>query len=137
MSEAEKPLTAEEEREWREHDALVLPRHHRKNRMWATLDAERAKVEALKRDKADMLQSSNNYCAEIEARATAAEAEAERLGALANDLLYGLDLWEGYGCPICRGDCASANPPVQGCPVKLTYDLKRRAALAKEKPDAN
>lgn len=22
------------------------------------------------------------------------------------------------GCPICHGDCASANPPVIGCPMK-------------------
>lgn len=26
-----------------------------------------------------------------------------------------------YGCPVCGGDCASANPPVDGCPMRAAH----------------
>jgi len=26
-----------------------------------------------------------------------------------------------YGCPDCGGDCAAANPPVLGCPMKAAF----------------
>lgn len=26
--------------------------------------------------------------------------------------------FRGYGCPVCHGDCASANPPVPLCPMR-------------------
>jgi len=28
-------------------------------------------------------------------------------------------LFEDYGCPVCHGDCASANPPVYCCPMQI------------------
>lgn len=31
-----------------------------------------------------------------------------------------LDLFEHYGCPICHGDCSSANPPVDCCPMEAS-----------------
>lgn len=41
------------------------------------------------------------------------------------DALNGLLI---YGCPACGGDCASANPPVIGCPMEAA-----RAAYLGEK----
>ena len=28
-----------------------------------------------------------------------------------------LNMGYGDGCPVCHGDCSSANPPVIGCPM--------------------
>jgi hypothetical protein len=36
-----------------------------------------------------------------------------------------LEHFVGYGCPVCSGDCSSANPPVSLCPMQ-----QARAALA-------
>ena len=36
------------------------------------------------------------------------------------------------GCHICGGDCASANPPVGGCPVRVIE--RARAALSEPAP---
>ena len=36
---------------------------------------------------------------------------------------------QSYGCPVCHGDCASANPPVICCPMQ---DV--RAALSVDLP---
>ena len=33
--------------------------------------------------------------------------------------------FQSYGCPVCNGDCASANPPVTMCPM-----IEAHAALA-------
>jgi len=30
--------------------------------------------------------------------------------------------FQSYGCPVCHGDCASANPPVLGCPMRLAQE---------------
>jgi len=35
-----------------------------------------------------------------------------------------LDLFEHYGCPICHGDCASANPPVDCCPMEAVRRVR-------------
>ncbi len=43
------------------------------------------------------------------------------------DALNGLLI---YGCPACGGDCASANPPVIGCPMEAA-----RAAYLGDKND--
>lgn len=40
------------------------------------------------------------------------------------------DVFAAYGCPVCNGDCAAANPPVMGCPMSLTQDAARRARTA-------
>lgn len=33
-------------------------------------------------------------------------------------------LFEDYGCPVCHGDCASANPPVQFCPMEIARRVR-------------
>jgi hypothetical protein len=85
--------------------------------------AIRAETEAVRRERDEAVASATAwhkaYCD------TARSLDALR--SLAAELVEGLDLWNAYGCQICHGDCASANPPVDGCPVKLTYELKRRA----------
>lgn len=30
------------------------------------------------------------------------------------------------GCPVCNGDCASASPPVSGCPVRRSNEAVRK-----------
>ena len=45
--------------------------------------------------------------------------------ATAERLARALDHLAGYGCPVCNGDCAAANPPVSMCPIQ-----EARAALA-------
>ena len=35
-----------------------------------------------------------------------------------------LNAFEIYGCPVCRGDCGAANPPVSLCPMKMAQDAK-------------
>lgn len=44
-----------------------------------------------------------------------------RLIAAAPDLLEALKSFQSYGCPICNGDCGSANPPVSMCPMEMAY----------------
>ena len=67
------------------------------------------------------------------------EANA-RLIAAAPDLYEALEITIGYiewmiedGCKQCGGDCSSANPPVQYCPIRIMRsDLDTaRAALTK------
>lgn len=48
---------------------------------------------------------------EIAARAEAAEAENAKLREALREL-------RSYGCPVCNGDCGSANPPVISCPMQ-------------------
>lgn len=38
---------------------------------------------------------------------------------IVESLLETLKLFQSYGCPICFGDCASANPPVYRCPMQM------------------
>jgi len=33
-------------------------------------------------------------------------------------------LFENYGCPVCHGDCASANPPVNCCPMEAARRVR-------------
>lgn len=42
---------------------------------------------------------------------TAKDAEIARLR-------EALNVMQGYGCPVCNGDCGSANPPVIFCPMQ-------------------
>lgn len=56
-------------------------------------------------------------------------AEFDRHLALANaapDLFEALRTLRDFGCPVCSGDCGSANPPVASCPMQIAS-----AALAK------
>jgi hypothetical protein len=34
-----------------------------------------------------------------------------------------LQAWEAHGCPVCGGDCYSANPPVSCCLMRQTREL--------------
>lgn len=43
------------------------------------------------------------------------------------ELERALDDFQSYGCPLCNGDCASANPPVSLCPMQCA-----RAALGRD-----
>ena len=45
-------------------------------------------------------------------------------------LIEALKSYMHFGCPVCSGDCHSANPPVSGCPVReaqQAIDHARRA----------
>jgi len=37
-------------------------------------------------------------------------------------------LFEDYGCPVCHGDCASANPPVYCCPMQIARRVREGGA---------
>lgn len=34
-------------------------------------------------------------------------------------LVEALEVMRGHGCPVCNGDCGSANPPVMSCPMLM------------------
>ena len=34
-------------------------------------------------------------------------------------LRVALTMFRNYGCPVCHGDCAAANPPVLSCPMQI------------------
>ena len=120
MSEA-KPLTAEEEAIWREQ-YVSKPGYLFSHRLAATLDAERAKVEALERLNAAAAADGLSKIADHwRARATAAEAEAERQKGLAADLAQALN---------------SATSGLHGLSLQGAEAALHRYALAKEKPDA-
>lgn len=125
MSEAKK-LTAKEEEWLRRASATGYGALDSEGvaRLFATLDAERAKVEALERSRADGWESADiQRLAKIaaETRATAAEAEAERQKGLAADLAQALN---------------SATSGLHGLSLQGAEAALHRYALAKEKPDA-
>ena len=41
-----------------------------------------------------------------------------RLISCAPELVEALEGFVSYGCPVCSGDCGSANPPVMHCPMQ-------------------
>lgn len=41
------------------------------------------------------------------------------LFAAAPELLAALITLRDFGCPVCSGDCGSANPPVASCPMQV------------------
>ena len=55
-----------------------------------------------------------------------AAVEIERLRAALSEMVT---TFYDAGCHICGGDCASANPPVGGCPVGV---IRRARAALKE-----
>jgi hypothetical protein len=57
------------------------------------------------------LASCGCWDTEIRARAESAEARVKVLEEALREL-------RGYGCPVCNGDCGSANPPVISCPMQ-------------------
>jgi hypothetical protein len=68
-------------------------------------------------------------------------AALEAVAKAAKKLENALRTYYEMACPICSGDCASANPPVYMCPSKqayeaITYFKKSLATLAAAPPDA-
>lgn len=55
---------------------------------------------------------------------TELEAENARLKSRLAEALEALHLFEQYGCPVCHGDCASANPPVNSCPMQAARRVR-------------
>jgi len=49
---------------------------------------------------------------------------------LGDELVKALETLRDYGCPVCHGDCGSANPPVNSCPMQMA-----EAALTRVKGD--
>ena len=37
-----------------------------------------------------------------------------------------LEIFQAYGCPLCSGDCASANPPMTICPMLRAHEAVAR-----------
>lgn len=48
---------------------------------------------------------------------TGAEAVVRNCGVF--ELYEALEQMRSYGCPVCSGDCGSANPPVVSCPMRI------------------
>lgn len=61
------------------------------------------------------------------------------MDSVTKDLLEALKSYVSFGCPVCGGDCYSANPPQTFCLMKQACDAIARAeaALAKPQPDAD
>lgn len=43
-----------------------------------------------------------------------------------NGALDLLRRFQTFGCPVCAGDCASANPPVIDCPMTMLRDVMEK-----------
>jgi hypothetical protein len=39
-----------------------------------------------------------------------------------------LDIFQSFGCPVCSGDCAAANPPVIMCPMRWAREALSQAS---------
>lgn len=79
-------------------------------------DAERAALVGKVRDLRDYLEPNDSGGAGVCDKAAALiTADGERIAALEAALVTFRD----YGCPVCGGDCGSANPPVNACPMQM------------------
>jgi len=48
----------------------------------------------------------------------AASEKAEMAAEARNEIARkALEFIQSFGCPVCGGDCSSANPPMHGCPM--------------------
>jgi hypothetical protein len=57
-------------------------------------------------------------------------ATRERDGGAADiitEALGALELLQSFGCPVCNGDCGSANPPVTTCPMQVARAVITKA----------
>ena len=52
--------------------------------------------------------------------------------ALAETLAGALGEMQSYGCPVCNGDCGSANPPVMSCPMSQCAEALREYKEARD-----
>ena len=53
-------------------------------------------------------------------------AELAKFKAVAETLAGALKGMQSYGCPVCNGDCGSANPPVMSCPMSQCDEALRQ-----------
>lgn len=79
-------------------------------KLFDVLHAAQKAATALEAQEAELAAVHQRY---VDADESLIEAEA----ALA-EARKALGLFEQYGCPICHGDCSSANPPVDCCPME-------------------
>ena len=61
---------------------------------------------------------------------TSLQERPEKAEALVYELVEAGEQLVSFGCPVCHGDCVSANPPVQLCPMQAI-----RAAIEKAKKE--
>ena len=54
----------------------------------------------------------------VEALDYSHQSEVQMAGQVAQ-LTEALEVFQSFGCPVCNGDCASANPPVLACPMLM------------------
>ena len=59
-------------------------------------------------------------------------AELAKFKALAEKLAGALGEMRSYGCPVCNGDCGSANPPVMSCPMSQSCEALRQYKEARD-----
>ena len=59
-------------------------------------------------------------------------AELAKFKALAETLAGALGEMQSYGCPVCNGDCGSANPPVMSCPMSQCAEALREYKEARD-----
>lgn len=107
------------------NDEEMERRLSRAGGLYAETDARlRAENERLSRELTNAQTDAMNAGMRIdraEKRATQAEAQlAVAVGAL--------EYFQKNGCPVCSGDCGSANPPVLHCPMQAIAALPDRAA---------
>ena len=62
-------------------------------------------------------------------------AELAKYKALAETLAVALGEMQSYGCPVCNGDCGSANPPVMSCPMSQCAEALRKYKEARDVAD--
>lgn len=67
---------------------------------------------------ADLIDSPLVAAMRYEADRAEQAAELAKWKALAETLAGALERMQWYGCPVCNGDCAGANPPVLSCPMQ-------------------
>lgn len=71
------------------------------------------------------LQLAINHNLELQKRICELETEL----AAAREAVH---LFASYGCPICGGDCAAANPPVAMCPMQAAARIDALVKGAKD-----
>jgi hypothetical protein len=101
-----------------DYDGLLIARCNQNGRYFHQIEPLLNGLDG-KRQSADLLTA----LASTHTRAMEALREAREV----------IDAFCGYGCPVCHGDCASANPPISLCPMQQAgAALSRIDAIMKE-----
>lgn len=53
------------------------------------------------------------------------EALKLSIGPKLDAAIRALEMFISMGCPVCSGDCSSANPPVNDCPIVIAQNAVR------------